>query len=341
MHDIFISYANEDRSRAETLARALEEQNYTVWWDRKIPPGKYFENVINSAIEDARCVVVMWSKHSILSEWVKDEAQVAKDREILVPVIIDPISPPLGFRRIQAANLNDWPPKTNSDNFVIFLTAIKDLLSNGPDEIKDRKKYPTEPIKQEIKTQSDTKTQVTLSYIKVGIAVIALLIITTIIIFKFDFFRELWINDPFLGYYIIGAITMLSIIFMVLKFTNSDDNQLDYTKSICIAFGVLVIIALFWRGIQDLNYIFSSFDCKSPPEYWPPDLYAMPRSYLPYITIFIIFIPILVWIITEYTRSNRSQIFKYLLKLFFFLGLCRLAWEGLDQITRHYKPPCL
>ena len=46
MADIFISYASEDRLRAEPLAKALEEQGWSVWWDRTIPPGETFDQVI-------------------------------------------------------------------------------------------------------------------------------------------------------------------------------------------------------------------------------------------------------------------------------------------------------
>jgi hypothetical protein len=65
MSDIFISYARPDRPRAELLARHLEAQGWTVWWDWKIPAGKTFRQVIQTALDEARCVVVLWSAQSI------------------------------------------------------------------------------------------------------------------------------------------------------------------------------------------------------------------------------------------------------------------------------------
>ena len=50
MSDIFISYANADRSRTEPLAKALEAQGWSVWWDRAIPPGKTFDQVIEVGV---------------------------------------------------------------------------------------------------------------------------------------------------------------------------------------------------------------------------------------------------------------------------------------------------
>ena len=67
----------EDRERALTLANALVGCGWSVWWDRKIIAGQTFDQVIERELETARSVVVLWSKDSISSEWVKNEAAVA------------------------------------------------------------------------------------------------------------------------------------------------------------------------------------------------------------------------------------------------------------------------
>jgi len=68
MSDIFISYASEDRERARLLADALSQNGWSVWWDRTIPPGKEFDQVIEEALDAAKCVVVLWSKTSTAIE---------------------------------------------------------------------------------------------------------------------------------------------------------------------------------------------------------------------------------------------------------------------------------
>ena len=95
MSDIFVSYASADRDRARAVAQALTEQGWSVWWDRTIPPGKQFDEVIEEALDSARCVVVLWSKASVASQWVKTEAAEAMRRKILVPVLIEDVKIPL------------------------------------------------------------------------------------------------------------------------------------------------------------------------------------------------------------------------------------------------------
>src|SRR5215813_13248776 len=108
MSDIFMSYASKDRPWVLRLVRALERHGWSVWWDRAIPPGKTFDQVIEEALGAAHCVIVVWSRTSVSSDWVKSEAAEGTGRHILVPVLLDEVRIPLEFRRIQAANLIDW-----------------------------------------------------------------------------------------------------------------------------------------------------------------------------------------------------------------------------------------
>ena len=128
MAHIFLSYAREDRERAKVLAKALEDHGWTVWWDPQIPPGKTFVEVIKSALEEAKCAVVLWSKYSVKSEWVQEEAIIAKRRGILVPAKLDDIDPPLGFGLVQSADLKNWEGEKTHPDFAGLVGAISDII---------------------------------------------------------------------------------------------------------------------------------------------------------------------------------------------------------------------
>ena len=130
MADIFISYAREDGTRVRSLADALSAHGWSVWWDRQIPAGKTFDQVIAEALASARCVVVVWSHQSVASNWVREEAEEGRRREILIPVLIDETRPPLGFGRIQAVEMTDWTGAETSDAFQRLVADITAIL--GP-----------------------------------------------------------------------------------------------------------------------------------------------------------------------------------------------------------------
>ncbi|MEO6164276.1 MAG: toll/interleukin-1 receptor domain-containing protein [Candidatus Binatia bacterium] len=122
MADVFISYASEDRDRAAKLASALGERGWSVWWDRKIVEA--FDQAIERELETARSVVVLWSIHSVESEWVKNEASVASERGVLVPALIDSVKLPLEFRRKQTADLISWDGDLSHSGFQSWCEGI-------------------------------------------------------------------------------------------------------------------------------------------------------------------------------------------------------------------------
>jgi hypothetical protein len=139
MSDIFISYAHEDRPRVEHLAAALEQRGWSVWWDPAIRTGEDFGRRIHTTLQAARCVIVVWSHQSIASPWVKDEAQVGQERGVLLPVCIDAVAPPLGFRQLQTVDLTGWQPASPGSAFEKLVTDIAMILGErvGPQQEGD------------------------------------------------------------------------------------------------------------------------------------------------------------------------------------------------------------
>jgi tetratricopeptide (TPR) repeat protein len=131
--DIFVSYSRRDRKRVAPLVALLQEQGWTVWWDSEINPGESFDELIDEEIEKARAIVVVWSKHSVTSRWVRNEALEAADREILVPVRLDGSRIPVAFRQTQVADLTRWPGHASTAEMSQLLRAIGERIGTGPD----------------------------------------------------------------------------------------------------------------------------------------------------------------------------------------------------------------
>jgi TIR domain len=137
MSDIFISYASQDRARAKQLAEALGRHGWTIWWDRNIPFGKSFDQVIEEQITEARCLIVLWSVHSVASDWVKNEAREGKARGVLIPVLIEETRIPLEFRHVQTANLAGWEPAMLHAEFEKLLRELEQLLGRPTQRQQD------------------------------------------------------------------------------------------------------------------------------------------------------------------------------------------------------------
>jgi adenylate cyclase len=107
MAKVFLSYARADVDSAKALAELIGRAGHDVWWDRELHGGSRFTAEIDKALRDAEAVVVLWSEASLESAWVQDEAAEGRDSNRLVPVVIEDVRPPLGFRQYQALDLAD------------------------------------------------------------------------------------------------------------------------------------------------------------------------------------------------------------------------------------------
>jgi TIR domain-containing protein len=128
MKHIFISYAKEDLAVASMVAGALERAKFPVWLDQDIPPGKTWDETIGRALDGAACVIVLWSKQSVGSRWVREEAERAASRSCLIPVFIEQVAPPFGFGLIQAADLSGWRGDERAPTFTKLLSAVTALM---------------------------------------------------------------------------------------------------------------------------------------------------------------------------------------------------------------------
>jgi len=157
MSDIFVSYEKSDLPMAETLAQALGESGWSIFYDRTISIGSTWRTAIGKELDNARCVVVLWSMASIDSHWVLDEADDARGRGILIPILIQNVRPPMGFRGIQAGNLADWNGTKSAKAFQKLVADITKLIGAPPKARYDEQGSPTLPQTPETKPETGGK----------------------------------------------------------------------------------------------------------------------------------------------------------------------------------------
>ena len=133
MQDVFLSYAREDRERAVWLVDALERSGFAVWWDRDLVTGQNWQRELESAVRQARCVVVLWSGHSVASDYVREEASLARDQGKLVPALLDGAEIPMPFRLIQTADLSTWRGEEGHEELSQLAVRIEATVSTAED----------------------------------------------------------------------------------------------------------------------------------------------------------------------------------------------------------------
>ena len=127
--EVFLSYAHEDVDVAQSISERIGREKWSVFWDRTIPVGFTWDEIVEGAIDAAKCVVVLWSPAARNSEWVRIEATEGADRRILAPAIIAETKIPLRFRQIQAADLVGWSPHVaDTPGMHALLAAIRRCL---------------------------------------------------------------------------------------------------------------------------------------------------------------------------------------------------------------------
>jgi TolB-like protein len=130
--DIFLSYSREDQLTARRYAEALEREGFSVWWDQTLTAGETFDEVTEKALEGARAVVVLWSRHAVTSRWVRAEATQADENGTLVPVLIEPCTLPIKFKLTQTADLAKWKGESSDPSWQAFVAGLRRSAGREP-----------------------------------------------------------------------------------------------------------------------------------------------------------------------------------------------------------------
>ncbi|HEY0959323.1 MAG TPA: YARHG domain-containing protein [Novosphingobium sp.] len=139
MVDVFISYSRSDLAFVDMLARAIVAEGYEVWWDAELPPHKSYGDVITEKIAEARAAIVVWSAEAVKSEWVRAEADMARNQRKLVQTAIDNVVPPLPFNQIQYAEIASWRGEPDHPGWRKVKVSLSELCARPMEANGDRR----------------------------------------------------------------------------------------------------------------------------------------------------------------------------------------------------------
>lgn len=128
MSDVFISYKREDRARVETLYALLLDLDVSAWFDGGLEVGVEWERRIFEQIDQAQAMIVCWTFAAVSSHWVTREAKLGLERNILVPVMLQPCALVPPFDTLQAADLTDWDGAPDALEVQKVLGKLEHLL---------------------------------------------------------------------------------------------------------------------------------------------------------------------------------------------------------------------
>jgi len=148
MSHVFISYSKQDRKHAKDVATRLIQEGWSVFWDRTIPVGSTWDEVLEKELNSARVIVTLWSKNAVASEWVRSEAAEGANRRILVPAVLEVVTVPIRFRLLQTADISDYKlgePDTEGMQLLIEAIARVGNLKRRA-EVKTRRRINEETV---------------------------------------------------------------------------------------------------------------------------------------------------------------------------------------------------
>ena len=86
--DILITLIKSRRSLTEELAKELQAQGFTVWWDKSAVADEALADILQAELAQARAVIVIWAAgiENIESLYLKSVATEASRRNVLISV---------------------------------------------------------------------------------------------------------------------------------------------------------------------------------------------------------------------------------------------------------------
>ncbi len=132
MTDVFVSYARPTAQQAHAMAELLRANGFSVWRDDDLPPHRPFGDVIEERLREAAAVLVLWSADAAKSQWVRAEAEMAREAGKLVQLTLDGAPLPLPFSQTQCADMIGWTGNPAAPALRKVLESVTLLVRGRP-----------------------------------------------------------------------------------------------------------------------------------------------------------------------------------------------------------------
>jgi hypothetical protein len=131
-HRLFISYSHADARVAYVLKQRLVRHGISTWIDsEEIGIGDSLINAIQKGMDSVQYICALLSRHSVNSNWVQRELEVALTKEItsgvvtVLPIVLDDCKIPSFILTKRYADLR--PPR----NYARVVSQIKSAVCRG------------------------------------------------------------------------------------------------------------------------------------------------------------------------------------------------------------------
>jgi len=136
-HDVFISYATNDKPIADAMCAKLESHSIRCWISpRDVPPGENFPKAIIEGIEGSKIMVLIFSSHSNISQHVIREITSAVNKGlIIIPFRIENILPSKEMEYLISTPhwLDALTPPLEKHLDTLTKTIEKNLTNDNPE----------------------------------------------------------------------------------------------------------------------------------------------------------------------------------------------------------------
>lgn len=125
---VFISHANKDKEQVEKIIAHLNNMGLKTWWDSEISTGEKWRAKIAEQLDDSSAVLTLWTKNSVESSPVCEEAQGAISNNKFVHAKLEDVGLPFGFSEVQFSNIQTWDGDEFDPEMRKLVQALKDKL---------------------------------------------------------------------------------------------------------------------------------------------------------------------------------------------------------------------